>query len=198
MCLLVLRVFQNKTQLFFPFLFRSTRVLGSDARLLRGQVHVGDGGHQGDKTVRGSAVDRPPDQGHALLHAARRQASLRVVVPALLDGYTELGQALHVGRERERTALLLTVPLSEDKHGGRANLRCDRGSGRAPWSQPQQQADWQRPGADRRNQDAPPPSSRHPDPTGLPPQPQHRKGRGGAGAEPRPLLGQTQLLALGQ
>lgn len=91
---------QNTT--FFPFLFRSTRVLGLlDARLLRGQVHIGDGGHQGDKTVRGSAIDRPPNQGHPLLHAARRQASLCIVVPALLDGHAELGQALHIGAERE-------------------------------------------------------------------------------------------------
>lgn len=110
---------QNTT--FFPFLFKSIRVLGLDARLLRGQVHIGDGGHQGDKTVRGSAVDRPPDQGHPLLHAARRQASLCIVVPALLDGHAELGQALHIGGERERTAL--SVALSQDKHGGQANLR---------------------------------------------------------------------------
>lgn len=68
---------KQNTTFLSPFLFRATesggpRVLGLDARLLRGQIHIGDRGHQGDKAVRGSAVDRPPDQGHPLLHAARR------------------------------------------------------------------------------------------------------------------------------
>ena len=118
MCLLVLWDFQNKTQLFFSFplqihrVWRSTRVLGLDARLFRGQVHVGDGGHQGDKTVRGSAVDRPPDQGHPLLHTARRQASLCVVVPALLNGHAELGQALCQRRGGNRACWCPSVRIS--------------------------------------------------------------------------------------
>lgn len=78
---------------------------GLDAGLFREQVHIGDGGHQRDETVRGSAVDRPPNEGYPLLHTACRKASLGIVVPALLDGHAELGQALQ-GRGREERALV--------------------------------------------------------------------------------------------
>lgn len=134
MCLLVVWDFRNKTLLSFPLqirrVWRASRVLGLDARLLRGQVHVGDRGHQGDQTVRGSAIDRAPDQGHPLLHAARGQASLRVVVPALLDGHTELGQALHHGGVGERETAL-SAPRGEGMPGGQPAWRCCPGSGRA-------------------------------------------------------------------
>lgn len=77
--------------------------MGLDAGLFREQVHIGDRGHQRDETVRGSAVDRPPDQGHPLLHTPCGKASLCIVVPALLNGHTELGQALQSSRREETT-----------------------------------------------------------------------------------------------
>lgn len=123
---------KQNTILFFFFLFfffRSTesgetlRVPGLDAGLFREQVHIGDGGHQRDETVRGSAVDRPPDQGYPLFYTACRKASLCIMVPALLDGHAELGQAL---QRRGRGEEPLLGPPNEG-----SQWVCVRGSGRA-------------------------------------------------------------------
>jgi hypothetical protein len=163
----------SKTKHVFPFFLqihwvcRDTCVLGLDAGLFRGQVHIGDGGHQGDKTVRGSAVDRPPDQRHPLFHTACRQARLCIMIPALFNGHTELGQALHSSRGREKPLL---GPFSENKHRERQT----RGS-----TQPTSPNTVTGPLAGVRGK------CRHPVSTGLPPQPKERftknlnKGRGG-------------------
>ena len=72
-----------------------------DTRLFGRQVHVGDRRHDGDEAVRGSAVYGFADLRNALLDTARREPSLRVVVPALFDGHTELRQALRATTGRK-------------------------------------------------------------------------------------------------
>lgn len=81
--------------------------------------------------------------------------------------------------------------LSEDKPGD-SKRPCPRGPGRNHRSQPQQQAVSRGLGGTAGAR-MPPPGSPHPEPTGLPPQPQqegHRTSTQEVGS--RPLLGQTR------
>lgn len=93
---------------FFNFFFFKSTESGKtkvnqdlDTRLFGRQVHVGDGRHDGDEAVRGSAVYGFADLRNALLDTARREPSLRIMVPALFDGHAELRQALWTTRGRK-------------------------------------------------------------------------------------------------